>query len=151
MRFASAPRPAGRRACAWRTGPASAASRRDTSGCLPCQSPLRFCGLGPLSSATHASASTPPGSTHCRVELVDIGLNLLAASLVDELPPPHAPGVGQAHSSRCQLAPDVVDAFAEHHLDPVGPLAVDHDVQGLPGFRYAYLDLLCDHQVLFPL
>src|SRR5882672_6131304 len=92
--------------------------------------------------------STPPGFTQRRVELVDIGLNLLPASLVDELPPPHAPGVGQAHAGRGQLAPDVVDAFAEHDLYPVGPLAVDHDVQRLPGFRYAYLDLLWVHRIL---
>jgi hypothetical protein len=38
--------------------------------------------------------------------------------------------------------------FAEHDLYPVGPLAVDHDVQGLPGFRYAYFDLLRVHRVL---
>src|SRR5712692_5540702 len=93
-----------------------------------------------------ALSSTPPGFAQRRVELVDIGLNLLAAAFVDELPPPHAPGVRQAHSRRGQLALDVVDAFAEHDFYPVGPLAVYDDVQDLPGFRYAYLDPLRFHQ-----
>src|SRR5713101_1005631 len=93
-----------------------------------------------------ALSSTPPGFAQRRVELVDIGLNLLAAAFVDELPPPHASRVGQAHSGRGQLAFDVVNALAEHDLYPVGPLAVDHDVQGLPGFRHAYADLLRIHR-----
>src|SRR5437879_11565676 len=79
----------------------------------------------------------PPGFAQLRIELVEIGLNLLAAAFVDELPPPHASRVGQAHPGGSQLALDVVDAFAEHDLYPVGALAVDHDIQRLPGFGYA--------------
>src|SRR5256885_13634057 len=90
--------------------------------------------------------STPSGFAQPGVELVEIGLNLLAAALVDELPPPHASCVGQAHACRGQLALDVVDSFAEHDLYPIGALAVDHDVQGLPGFRYAYLYFLRVHR-----
>src|SRR5262249_43303701 len=98
-----------------------------------------------------ASSSTTPGLAQRGVELVEIGLDLLPASLVDKFPAPHAPGVGQAHAGRRQLALDVVNAFAEHDLYPVGPLAVDHDVQRLPGFCYAHLDLLGVHRILsFP-
>src|SRR5437899_454202 len=92
------------------------------------------------------AASTPPGLAQLRIELVQIGLDLLAAAFVDELPPPYAPGVGQAHPGRGQLALDVVDAFAEHDLYAVRALAVDHDVQGLPGFGYAHLYFLRFHR-----
>src|SRR5882672_7286878 len=95
-----------------------------------------------------AAASTTPGFAQRRIQLVEIGLNLLAAAFVDELAPSHASGVGQAHAGRGQVALDVVDAFAEHDLYPVGSLAVDHHVQRLPGFRYAYLDLLWVHRIL---
>src|SRR5882672_1290620 len=88
------------------------------------------------------SASTTPGFAQRRVQLVDIGLDLLPAPFVDELPPSHVPRVGQAHAGRGQVALHVVDAFAEHDLYAVGALAVDHHVQRLAGFRYAYLDLL---------
>src|SRR5712664_2810378 len=57
--------------------------------------------------------STPPGFAQLRIELVQIGLNLLAAALVDQLPPSDAACVGQAHPGRSQLALDIVDAFAE--------------------------------------
>src|SRR6266536_1071573 len=97
------------------------------------------------SFAARASLSTPPGFTQRRVEHVEIGLDLFAIALVDQFPSPYAPRVGQSHPSRRELALDVVDPFAEHDLDPVGPLAVYDDVQGLPGFRYAHLDLLRGH------
>src|SRR5207247_6360790 len=61
-----------------------------------------------------AACSSPPGFAKLRIELVEIGLNLLAAAFVDELPPPHASRVGQAHPGGSELALDVVDAFAEH-------------------------------------
>jgi hypothetical protein len=38
-----------------------------------------------------------------------------------------------------------VDAFAEHHLDPVGLLAEDHDLDGLAIRRYTYRNLLGIH------
>src|SRR6266704_745088 len=98
------------------------------------------------SSDVCSSDLTPSGFAELRIELVEIGLHLLAAAFVDELPPPDASSVREAHSSRGQLALDVVNAFAEHDLYPVGALAVDHDVQGLPGFGYAYLYFLRVHR-----
>src|SRR5256885_10087764 len=90
--------------------------------------------------------SAPSGFAQLRIELVEIGLHLLAAAFVDELPPSHASCIGQAHPGRSQLALDVVNALAEHDLYAVGALAVDHDVQGLPGFGYAYLYFLRVHR-----
>ncbi|HEY6281559.1 MAG TPA: hypothetical protein VIW72_07205 [Burkholderiales bacterium] len=36
--------------------------------------------------------------------------------------------------------------FTEHNLYAVGSLAEDHNVQGLPSFRYTHGNLLCVHQ-----
>src|SRR6267378_7056646 len=83
-----------------------------------------------------------------RIKPVDIRLNLLATSLVDDLAPHDLADVGHAVASRRQLALDVVDAFAEHHVDPLGPLVQDHDFDGLPAFG-AHLDLLVVHESQF--
>ena len=92
------------------------------------------------------SLSPAAGFPQRRVELVDIRLDLLAAPLVDDLPPHHRSGVSEAISSRRQRALDVMDAFPDHDFDVLGPLVQHHDVDGLPGFGYPYLDLLDVHK-----
>src|SRR3970282_382274 len=96
----------------------------------------------PQSIRALRAKSTSAGFPHGRIEPVDIGLDLLAAPLVYDLPPHHRRGIGQPVAGRRQRALDVVDAFADHHLDMLGPLVVHHDLDDLPGFRYPYLDLL---------
>src|SRR5438309_1341971 len=88
------------------------------------------------------------GLAQRRIEPVDIRLNLLATSLVDDLAPHHLADIGHAVAGRRQLALDVVDALAEHHVDPFRPLVQDHDFYGLPAFG-AHLDLLVVHESQF--
>src|SRR5437879_4222410 len=87
-----------------------------------------------------------PGFTQRRIKPVDIRLNLLATPLVDDLAPHDLADIGHAVASRGQLALDVVDAFAEDHVDPLGALVQDHDLDGLSAFG-AYLDFLVAHAV----
>src|SRR6267378_2013496 len=68
------------------------------------------------------------------IKPVDIRLNLLSTSLVDDLAPHDLADIGHAVASRRQLALDVVDALAEHHVDPFRPLVQNHDLYGLPAF-----------------
>src|SRR5882762_3185860 len=89
-----------------------------------------------------------PGFTQRRIKPVDIRLNLLATPLVDDLAPHDLADIGHAVASRRQLAFDVVDAFAEHHVDPFRPLVQNHDFYGLPAFG-AHLDLLVVHESQF--
>src|SRR6267143_562149 len=89
-----------------------------------------------------------PGFTQRRIEPVDIRLNLLATPLVDDLAPHDLADIGHAVASRGQLALDVVDAFAEHHVDPFRPLVQDHDFDGWTAFG-AHLDLLVVHESQF--
>src|SRR6267378_6755455 len=89
-----------------------------------------------------------PGFTQRRIKPVDIRLNLLATPLVDDLAPHYLADIGHAVASRRQLALDVVDAFAEHYVDPFRPLVQDHDLDGLPVFG-AHLDFFIVHEVQF--
>src|SRR2546427_9389167 len=86
------------------------------------------------------------GLAQRRIEPVDIRLNLLAASLVDDLAPHDLADIGHCAAGRGQLALDAVDALAEHHVDPFRPLVQDHDLDGLSAFG-AYLDFLVAHAV----
>lgn len=112
--------------------------------------PLLLCGATLLvhrRSPRILAGSARPGLAQGGVTDVEVRLDLRAAPLVDELPAHDAPGVSQTVPGRGQLALDAVDAFTDHNLYPVGALAQDHDVQGLPGFR-SYLDLLCIHRLI---
>src|SRR3990170_3760002 len=100
---------------------------------------------GPYLIRASEVESTPAGFPHGRIEPLDIGLDLLAAPFVHDLPSHHRPGVGKPVAGRRQRALDVVDAFADHHLDMLGPLVEHHDLDDLPGFGYPYLDLLDVH------
>src|SRR2546428_3399220 len=86
------------------------------------------------------------GLAQRRIEPVDIRLNLLAASLVDDLAPHDLADIGHCVAGRGQLALHAVDALAEHHVDPFRPLVQDHDLDGLSAFG-AYLDFLVAHVV----
>lgn len=83
-----------------------------------------------------------------RIKPFDIGLNLLATSLVYNLAPHRTAGVGQPVASRRQVAPDIVDAFTEDNLYPFGSLAQNYEVQGLSTFGYPYLDFLVIHEII---
>src|SRR6267143_7267640 len=87
------------------------------------------------------------GLAQRRIEPVDIRLNLLAASLVDDLAPHDLADIGHCAAGRGQLALDAVDALAEHYVDPFRPLVQDHDLDGLAAFG-AYLDFFIVHEVL---
>src|SRR6185295_11048096 len=58
-----------------------------------------------------------------------------------------AAGVGQAVPGRRQRALHVVDPLADHHLDRVGALAEDHDLDGLAVF-HSQLYFLVVHSAL---
>src|SRR5436309_2394185 len=92
-------------------------------------------------------ASTPPEFPPHGVGLVNIRLNLLATSLVHDLAPSDVSDVGLAASRRRQLAFDVVDSFADDHLDVTRPLVKNDDVDRLTAFGYAYLDLFSVHSL----
>src|SRR5439155_16408822 len=72
-------------------------------------------------------------------------LNLLAASLVHDLASSDVSDVGLAASRRRQLALDVVDPFADHHLDVARSLVENDNVDRLTAFRDAHLDLFSVH------
>src|SRR6266480_4534802 len=89
------------------------------------------------------------GLAQRRIEPVDIRLNLLATSLIDDLAPHDLADVGHCVASRSQLALDAVDAFAEHYVDPFCALVQDHDLDGLSAFG-AQLDFFIVHEVDSP-
>src|SRR5256885_14562503 len=66
-----------------------------------------------------------------RIEPVDVRLNLLAASLADDLAPHDLADIGHCVAGRGPLALDAEDALAVHHVDPIRPLVQDPDVLGL--------------------
>jgi hypothetical protein len=85
------------------------------------------------------------GFAQDRIQAIDIGLNLFAASLVHDLPPHHSPGVCEPVSGRLEITLDVVDPFTDHDLYVFGSLAENHDLERLLTFGHAHRDLLGDH------
>src|ERR1035437_6651288 len=97
---------------------------------------------------TYDKSAPPRRLAEVRIEPVDILLYLLATAFVDNLAPHHASRVSEPVAGRRQFALDAVHTLAEYDLHAVGSLAEDHHVHGLPGLRYAYLDLFGIHQVI---
>src|SRR5947199_3176426 len=89
--------------------------------------------------------SAPLEIATCRLRLVDVGLHLVASSLVDDFTSPNIPHVGLSGTRRRQLALDVVDAFADDDLDVTRTLAQDHDLEQLSAFRDTHLDFFRVH------
>jgi hypothetical protein len=68
----------------------------------------------------------PPVS---RVQSVDVSLNLLGRSFIDNFPAHCGSCIRHSVRRRHQRAFDAMDAFAEHNLDAVDAFAVDRDGQ----------------------
>src|SRR5204863_7989696 len=64
---------------------------------------------------------------------LELGLHLGAASLVDDLAPHGIAGVGEPIAGRRQRAAHAMRTFADHHLDCLGALAEDGDLDLLAG------------------
>ncbi len=111
----------------------------------------------PRRCASSGRRSSPPTSNgqpdalararpaHLRVELLQVGLHLVAAALVDDLPPHDAAGVGHAVARRGQHALHVVHALADHHFDGLLALAEDDDLHRPAGLGLPHGDLLIVH------
>src|SRR5438094_1702005 len=95
--------------------------------------------------------STPMEFAAGGVRLVDVGLNLSAASLIDDLASFDVAGVGVTRSRRPELALDTVHAFADHDVELACAFAVDDDVERLSRFRHAHGDSFIVHLKSFPL
>src|SRR4051812_1738350 len=87
-----------------------------------------------------------PQLGHGLVPPREIGLHLLARALVDDLAAHRVAHIGAAGWRRAELAAHVVDAFAEHHLDPFDALVQNGHIDGLAGARNADGDFLGVHE-----
>src|SRR5262245_49970745 len=96
-------------------------------------------------SRRDALAAGLPGFTQRGIQLVDVRLDLVAAALVDKFAAHDAAGVAHAVAGRYQIALHAVDALPEHDLDALRPLVQNHNVERLPGFGHAHLDLFIIH------
>lgn len=82
------------------------------------------------------------------IDPIDIGLDVVATALVDNLAASHATDVRPAKTIRRQIAADAVDAFAENNLDAFGALAQHRDFHELTAFGDTHLDLFDVHEVM---
>src|SRR5581483_8381394 len=73
---------------------------------------------------------------------LELGLDLRAASFVDDLTAHGVAGVGEAVAGGRQRATYAVSAFADHHLDGFRALAEDADLDLLAGAGEADFDFL---------
>src|SRR5437763_4834775 len=82
-----------------------------------------------------AARHTPAGSTL----LCEVGLDLPAAALVDDLASHGIARVSKAVACRRKRTAHAMHALADHHLDRLRALAEDRDVDFLPRAGQAYL------------
>ena len=89
--------------------------------------------------------SASPDISQCRIDPVDIRLDLRPAALINDLSPAYGSNVGQLVSSWAQRASDAMDAFTENHLDAFSALVENDHVHRLSAFGDAHGDFFVVH------